>query len=64
MDKDEVSWLDIALDKAERATARKLTVMFCRMQDTHDKADVIVTNATTPEMVQALAAAVGAEQRS
>jgi hypothetical protein len=61
MSNEEQTWLEIAISKCEVATRAKLTIAIFRLQDRNDEADIFITNATTPEMVTALAAAVLAD---
>ena len=62
MDQDEKKWVEQAIEKCDEATKKSCLILFYRGQDYNDGADVIVTNAGTPELLTALAELVRAEQ--
>lgn len=54
MGTEEKQWVDAAIERVVRASEKGVTVLMVRLQDSNDEADIVVTNATTPEMVIAL----------
>lgn len=54
MGEDEKRWCDQALERAVRAKTAGVVVLMVRKQDANDEADIVMTNAETPEMVRAL----------
>lgn len=61
MSSDERHWVEEAMATCRKASSDGLTIMVARLQDRNDEADIILTNATTPEMVTAMAKALDAE---
>lgn len=61
MGDDEKRWLDAAVEKCQAARERGVTVLFIRKQDANDEADIVVTNAATPEMARSLSVAISEE---
>lgn len=66
MNSEEKKWVESAVRLCERASAAKVTVMFVRLQDSNNEADVIVTNAINDHaaLVVALATARGTEGKN
>lgn len=54
MDADEKAWIEDAIRLLAAAKRENVTVLYFRRQDANDGADIIMTNATSPEMVAAL----------
>ncbi len=54
MDPIEQKWLDAALSYAVRAQEKGLLVLLVRTQDVNGAADLIVTNAASPDLIKAL----------
>lgn len=56
MNADEKTWMADAISQCDAATRANLTVAFIRLQDSNNEADIVLTNAKSPEMLQAIAA--------
>lgn len=54
MENDEKQWIDAALERAIRAEEKGILILMVRKQDSNDQADIVITNAKTPDMVAAL----------
>jgi hypothetical protein len=54
MGKDETDWMDNAIRMCKRASDSGLVVTMIRLQDSNDEADIVITNAPTPEMLKSL----------
>lgn len=63
MTTDERAWAEEAISVCVKAKEKGLLILVARMQDGNDEQDLILTNAATPELVQALAAVLTAETR-
>lgn len=55
MSGDERTWLEEAIGQCRAASTAGVTILLTRFQDANDEADIVVTNAASPEMAQALA---------
>ena len=54
MNDDEFKWVESAIKLCVQAKEKGLSILLFRQQNGNDEADVVVTNAATPEMVNAL----------
>lgn len=50
----ESAWLTMAIDNCSKAANSGLTVMLTRTQNGNDGIDIVITNASSPEMLAAL----------
>lgn len=54
MNDTEKLWLKDAVVACNSATAQTVTILLIRRQDANDEADMVVTNASSADMVRAL----------
>jgi hypothetical protein len=55
MSGDEKNWCEEAISMCERASQKKVLIAFVRLQDRRYQADILVTNAGSPETISAVA---------
>jgi hypothetical protein len=60
MDSDERQWVNEAIALCNNATKAGVSLVFVRKQDANDEADVVITNASSPEMTAVLLGALDA----
>lgn len=54
MVQEEKDWIDAAIHLCKDATDAGVVIAMVRRQDMNDGADIVATNATTPEVIRAL----------
>jgi hypothetical protein len=54
-DEEERKWIVAALDFCKSATEKDVLIMFNRFQDVNNIADIVITNASTADVIKELA---------
>lgn len=60
MGTDEKAWIADAITQCEAAARAKLTIVMVRAQNKNEEADIVLTNAESPEMLRAAAKVIDA----